>query len=165
MVVDRSGKWWLSLGSFWTGIKMIELNPSTGKRISSSSTVHSLAARPGNTALEGPAIIYHAGYYYLFTSWDACCKGTSSTYKITVGRSKTITGPYKDRPGKLLTDGGGTQILGTHGTIVGPGGQSLIQDGDGDVLVYHYYDGADNGTAKLGINRLSWDSSEWPVVS
>jgi len=165
LIVDRSGRWWLSLGSFWTGIKMIELNPSTGKRISSSSTVYSLASRPGSTALEAPAIIYHAGYYYLFTSWDACCKGTSSTYRIMVGRSKTITGPYKDRPGALLTAGGGTQILGTHGTIVGPGGQSLIQDTDGDVLVYHYYDGADNGVAKLGINRLTWDSSNWPFVS
>ncbi|GLY17972.1 arabinan endo-1,5-alpha-L-arabinosidase [Kineosporia sp. NBRC 101677] len=165
LIVDRQGKWWLSLGSFWTGIKMIELNPTTGKRISSSSTVHSLASRTGSTAIEAPAIIYHAGYYYLFTSWDNCCKGKDSTYKIMVGRSKTITGPYKDRPGKLLTAGGGTQILGTHGSIVGPGGQSLIQDGDGDVLVYHYYDGADNGVAKLGINRLTWDSSNWPVVS
>lgn len=122
LVIDRSGKWWLSLGSFWTGIKLIELNPSTGKRISSSSTVHSIAARPGSTALEAPAIIYHAGYYYLFTSWDACCKGKDSTYKIMVGRSKAITGPYKDRPGKLLTDGGGTQVLGSHDRIVGPGG-------------------------------------------
>ncbi|GLY33015.1 arabinan endo-1,5-alpha-L-arabinosidase [Kineosporia sp. NBRC 101731] len=165
LVIDRSGKWYLSLGSFWTGIKMIELNPSTGKRISSSSTVYSIASRANSTAIEAPAIIYHAGYYYLFTSWDACCQGTSSTYKIMVGRSKTITGPYKDRPGNLLTAGGGTQILGTHGTIVGPGGQSLIQDGDGDVLVYHYYDGADNGVAKLGINRLTWDSSNWPAVS
>ncbi|MBT0770877.1 arabinan endo-1,5-alpha-L-arabinosidase [Kineosporia sp. J2-2] len=166
LIIDRSGKWWLSLGSFWTGIKMIQLDPSTGKQLSSNKTVYSIASRAsGSTAIEGPAIIYHAGYYFLFTSWDACCQGTSSTYKIKVGRSKTITGPYKDRAGTLLTAGGGTQILGTHGTIVGPGGQSLIQDGDGDVLVYHYYDGADNGTAKLGINRLTWDSSVWPVVS
>jgi arabinan endo-1,5-alpha-L-arabinosidase len=165
LVIDRSGRWWLSLGSFWTGIKMIELSPSTGKRISSTSTVYSLASRPGSTALEAPAIIYHAGYYYLFTSWDACCQGTSSTYRIMVGRSTSITGPYKDRPGTLLTSGGGTQILGTHDTIVGPGGQSLIQDSDGDVLVYHYYDGADNGVAKLGINRLTWDASNWPYVS
>jgi len=164
LIVDRSGNWWMSLGSFWTGIKMIQLNPDTGKRISSSSTVYSIAARPGSTALEAPAIMYHAGYYYLFMSWDTCCAGTSSTYRVMVGRSKTITGPYKDQSGALLTDGGGTQVLGTHGTIIGPGGQSLLQDADGDLLVYHYYDGDDNGTAKLGINLIGWTSGQWPYV-
>lgn len=166
LVVDRSGKWWLTFGSFWTNIKMIQLDPSTGKQLASNTTRYSIAQRSGSsTAEEAPAIMYHAGYYYLFTSWDTCCSGVNSTYKITVGRSKTITGPYKDRAGTLLTQSGGTVILATHGTIVGPGGQSLLSDTDGDILVYHYYDGADNGIAKLGINRLTWDSSVWPVVS
>lgn len=163
LIVDHSGKWWLSLGSFWTGIKMIQLDPGTGKQLSSNTTRYSLAKRTGSTtAIEAPSITYHAGYYYLFTSWDLCCRGTSSTYKIAVGRSTSITGPYKDRAGTLLTSGGGTVILATHATIIGPGGQSLLTDTDGDLLVYHYYDGAANGTSKLGINLLGWDSSAWP---
>lgn len=164
LIIDRSGNWWLSLGSFWTGIKMIQLNTSTGKRISSSSTVYDIASRPGSTALEAPAVMYHAGYYYMFMSWDTCCAGVDSTYRIMVGRSKTITGPYKDRTGALLTEGGGSEVLSTHGTIIGPGGQSLLQDSDGDLLVYHYYDGDDSGIAKLGINLMGWTSGQWPYV-
>jgi arabinan endo-1,5-alpha-L-arabinosidase len=163
LTVDQSGKWWLSLGSFWTGIKMIQLDPSTGKRLASNTTLYSLASR-SSTAIEAPSIIYHAGYYFLFTSWDLCCKGVNSTYKIAVGRSTSITGPYKDRAGTLLTSGGGTIVLATHGTIIGPGGQSLLSDSDGDLLIYHYYDGADNGVSKLGINLLGWDSSVWPYA-
>ncbi|HST80358.1 MAG TPA: arabinan endo-1,5-alpha-L-arabinosidase [Kineosporiaceae bacterium] len=163
--VDASGKWWLSLGSFWTGIKMIQLDPATGKRLSSNSTIYSIASRSGSsTAVEAPSIMYHAGYYFLFTSWDLCCRGTSSTYKITVGRSRSITGPYLDRDGTPLTSNGGTTILATHGTIIGPGGQSLLPDTGGDLLIYHYYDGAANGIAKLGINLLGWDTSVWPYV-
>lgn len=165
LIVDQSGKWWLSLGSFWTGIKLIQLDPATGKRLASNSSVYSIARRSGSsTAVEAPSIMYHGGYYYLFTSWDLCCRGTGSTYKVTVGRSSSITGPYVDRAGTSLTSNGGTTILATHGTIIGPGGQSLLSDSDGDLLVYHYYDGADNGTAKLGINLLGWDSSAWPYV-
>ena len=165
LIVDRSGQWWLSLGSFWTGIKMIQLDPGTGKRLASNTTIYSIAKRSGSsTAVEAPSILYHAGYYFLFTSWDLCCRGTSSTYRIMVGRSTSITGPYKDRAGTLLTSSGGTQILGTHGTIIGPGGQSLLTDSDADVLIYHYYDGAASGTAKLGINLIGWDSSVWPYV-
>lgn len=164
LVVDANGAWWLSLGSFWTGIKMIQLDPSTGKRLASNQTVHSLASRPGSTAVEAPAILRHGGYYYLFTSWDSCCKAASSTYKIYVGRSTSITGPYVDRAGVRLTNGGGTQILASHDRYVGPGGQSVITDSDGDLLVYHYYDSADRGVAKLGVNLLGWDSSGWPYV-
>ena len=164
LVVDANGAWWLSLGSFWTGIKMIRLDPGTGKRLASDQTVHSLASRPGSTAVEAPAIVRHGGYYYLFTSWDSCCKGASSTYKIYVGRSTSITGPYVDRAGTRLTDGGGTQILASHDRYVGPGGQSVLTDVDGDLLVYHYYDSADRGVAKLGVNLLGWDSSGWPYA-
>jgi arabinan endo-1,5-alpha-L-arabinosidase len=164
LIVDRGGQWWLSLGSFWTGIKMIQLDPATGKRLAANPTIYSIARRSGSTAIESPSITYHAGYYYLFTSWDLCCRGTSSTYKITVGRSTSITGPYRDRAGTPLTSDGGTTILTTQGTIIGPGGQSVLTDTDGDLLVYHYYDGAARGTAKLGINLIGWDQSLWPYV-
>ncbi|WP_354533032.1 arabinan endo-1,5-alpha-L-arabinosidase, partial [Nonomuraea sp. KC401] len=165
LLVDSSGRWWLSFGSHWTGIRMIRLDPSTGKRLPGDGTLHHLATRPDAPhAVEAPHIVRHGGHYYLFASYDQCCAGTSSTYKIKVGRSTSPTGPYADRSGRSMLNGGGTTVLETHGRIVGPGGQSVMRDVDGDLLVYHYYDGADNGTPKLGINLLGWDADGWPYV-
>jgi arabinan endo-1,5-alpha-L-arabinosidase len=73
-----------------------------------------------------------------------------------------VTGPFTDKNGTAMTSGGGTEILAGHGSIHGPGGQSVFTDADADVLVYHYY--ADNGAAQLGINLLGYDSSGWPYV-
>lgn len=164
LVVDTSGKWWLSLGSFWTGIKMIQIDPATGKQLSSNTTRYSIAQRPPSTAIEASFIYPHGGYYYVFASFDTCCSGTSSTYHIVVGRSASITGPYTDRGGLSMTQGGGTILLSTHANVVGPGGQVVMHDTDGDLLVYHYYDGNHNGTATLGLNLLGWDSAGWPYV-
>ncbi|TMR32170.1 arabinan endo-1,5-alpha-L-arabinosidase [Nonomuraea zeae] len=165
LLVDSSGRWWLSFGSYWTGIRMIRLNPSTGKQLSSDQTLYHLATRPDAPyAVEAPAIVRHGSYYYLFASYDRCCAGTDSTYKIKVGRSSSPTGPYTDRSGRSMLSGGGTLVLETHGRFIGPGGQSILHDSDGDLLVYHYYDGAAGGTPKLGINLLGWDSAGWPYV-
>jgi len=162
LYVANDGRWWLTFGSFWTGLKQIELDPSTGLR--KGTTLTSVAARPGSTALEAPAVIKHGNYYYLFMSWDLCCKGTSSTYRIMVGRAQQVGGPYADRNGTALLRGGGTQVLATNGRYIGPGGQSVVTDTDGDLLVYHYYDGNDGGRSKLGLNLLGWDSTGWPYV-
>jgi arabinan endo-1,5-alpha-L-arabinosidase len=159
LVVDDQGRWWLSFGSFWSGIKQIALNPSTGKRL--DSTVRSIAGRGGG-AIEAPNVIKRGSYYYLFVSFDLCCRGASSTYRVMVGRSSSVTGPYTDRNGVAMTSGGGTEILAGQGSIHGPGGQDLLADNDGDLLIYHYY--ADNGTALLGINLLGIDSSGWPYL-
>ncbi|MEU6415164.1 family 43 glycosylhydrolase [Microbispora sp. NPDC046933] len=160
LVIDDQGRWWLSFGSFWSGIKLIQLDPATGKRL--DNTVRSIAQRPGSTAIEAPFIFKHGGYYYLWASFDMCCRGASSTYRIMVGRSSSVTGPYVDRNGVAMTSGGGTQVLAGHGGIHGPGHQAVINDGDGDVLFYHYY--ADNGAALLGINKIGYDSAGWPFV-
>lgn len=164
LFVDDDGKWWLSFGSWWTGLKMIQLDPSTGKQLSTNSTRHSLASRPtGSKAVEAPFVVKRNGYYYLFASYDTCCAGTGSTYKVKVGRATSVTGPYRDRNGVSMMLGGGTPVLESHGRYIGPGGQSVMRDSDGDLIVYHYYDGQDNGTAKLGVNLLNW-SSGWPVA-
>jgi len=153
-------KWYLSLGSFWSGIKLIELDPSTGKP--TSTAVTSISDRLTNGGAEEASWIYETGgYFYLFTSFDTCCDGTSSTYNVRVSRSTSVTGPYTDESGVLALNSGGTEILGTHGIIYGPGGQSLLVDGDEVLLVYHYYSAT---TSILGINRLDF-SSGWPVVS
>lgn len=164
LFVNDDGKWWLSFGSWWTGIKMIQINPSTGKQLSSNTTRYSLASRPtGTKAVEAPYIVKRNGYYYLFASYDTCCAGTSSTYKVKVGRAASVTGPYSDKNGVAMMNNGGTPVLESHGRYIGPGGQSITKDADGDLIVYHYYDGQDNGTPKLGINLLNW-SSGWPVA-
>jgi arabinan endo-1,5-alpha-L-arabinosidase len=160
LVVDQSGAWWLTYGSFWTGIKMVRINAGTGKP--ADSTRYSLAQRPSSAggAVEAPYIVYRSGYYYLFVSFDYCCRGTSSTYRVMVGRSTSITGPYTDRNGVRLTSGGGTEVLATHGSIVGPGHQSLWADVDGWVMAYHYYT---SSGSRLGINLVGWGSG-WPAL-
>jgi arabinan endo-1,5-alpha-L-arabinosidase len=160
LYVDGQGRWWLTLGSFWTGIKMIQLNPSTGLRL--DTTIRSLAQRGGSTAIEAPVVFRRGNFYYLWVSFDACCQGASSTYRVMVGRSTSVTGPYTDRNGVAMTAGGGTEVLAGRGSIHGPGHQAVINDVDGDVLFYHYY--ADNGAALLGINKIGYDSAGWPFV-
>ena len=165
LLVDASGRWWLSLGSFWSGIKMIRIDPSTGKQLASDSTLYTIAERPSPDALEASYVYQHGGYYYLFVSFDYCCRGVNSTYRVMVGRSANPTGPYTDESGTAMLSGGGTQILATHGVVIGPGGQTVMHDSDGDILVYHYYDANLNGTAQLGLDHLSWSSSTgWPTV-
>lgn len=161
LVIDASGAWWLSFGSFWTGIKMISINPSTGKR--SGTNLISLSRRSTSVdgAVEAPYITRRGNYYYLWVSFDRCCAGASSTYRTMVGRSTSITGPYVDKSGNAMTNGGGTEVMASHGSIHGPGHPSVFTDVDADVFVYHYYNNA--GTALLGINLIRWES-DWPVI-
>ncbi|MDX8141981.1 arabinan endo-1,5-alpha-L-arabinosidase [Lentzea sp. BCCO 10_0061] len=159
LVVDDQGRWWLSFGSFWSGIKMVALNPSTGLR--SDSAVRSVAGRNGGP-IEAPNIVKRGAYYYLFVSFDHCCRGASSTYRVVVGRSTSVTGPYVARDGTAMTSGGGTEVLAGQGSVHGPGHQDVLADADGDVLTYHYY--TDSGASRLGINLLAHDSAGWPFL-
>ncbi|KAJ7202846.1 glycoside hydrolase family 43 protein, partial [Mycena pura] len=156
----HGSNWYLSLGSFWSGIKLETLSASTGKP--TSSAVTSLSTRTANNgAIEASVIFKFGSFYYLFSSWDNCCEGTSSTYNNRVGRSSSPTGGFVDASGVSLLNGGGTLVLATHDSIVGPGGQDLMTDTDGTLLVYHYYTSAGSF---LGINRLNFTSG-WPVRS
>jgi arabinan endo-1,5-alpha-L-arabinosidase len=159
LVVDGSGKWWLTFGSFWSGIKQVALSSATGKR--SDSTLRGIAGRNGG-AIEAPFVFRHGSYYYLWVSFDLCCRGAASTYRIMVGRSTGPNGPFVDRGGAELTAGAATQVLAGHGSIHGPGHEAVIADTDSDVLVYHYY--ADNGASFLGINLIAYDAAGWPFV-
>ncbi|KAK4100937.1 glycoside hydrolase family 43 protein [Parathielavia hyrcaniae] len=160
LIVDAQGRWWLSFGSFWSGIKMIAINPSTGKR--ADNQFISLAARPNNGgAVEAPFIIRNGNYYYLWVSFDRCCQGAASTYRIMVGRSTSVTGPYVDKNGTPMVQGGGTQMMSSHGSVHGPGHNAVFRDNDADVLVYHYYN--DAGAARLGINLIRYENG-WPII-
>jgi beta-xylosidase len=155
----------LSFGSFWSGIKMIDIG-SDGKR--SGTAMYNLASRGGGTcaagsacAVEASSIVHNGSYYYLFVSFDLCCKGVNSTYRTMVGRSSSLTGPYTDQSGTAMLSGGATQLLATNGNEIGPGG--------GDVsslpgyYAYHFYDGAANGASKLNIRPITY-SNGWPVL-
>ena len=160
VIVDEAAAPWLVFGSFWGGIQIIALD-SAGAR--AGTTVTTIAARPSNGgALEGAFMVRRCGYFYLFTSWDTCCKGADSTYNIRVGRSTAVTGPFVDKAGKALISGGGTLMAQSDSTWAGPGGQSVLLRGKQAYLVYHAY-AKSNGAATLRIAELVWDSSGWPI--
>ena len=160
VVADTHGGLWLAFGSFWSGIKLIELDPDTGKRVSPDSTVYSLAQAE---SIEAPCIHRHGDYYYLFVNWGLCCRGTNSTYNIRVGRSEAVTGPYVDKTGVDMRHGGGSLLLETSGRFIGPGHAGILSDGAVDWFSCHFYDGNRGGARTLGIGRLRWDDG-WPVL-
>ena len=165
LLVDGAGRWWLTFGSFYSGIAQVRLDPATGRRLAGDTAAPVLlASRPDlpSHAIEAPSLIQRGRWYYLFTSFDLCCQGEASSYREMVGRSLTPNGPFYDETGRPMLDGGGTQIIGTHDTVIGPGGGSVIRDGRGWEMVYHYYDGLNQGVPHIALNRLVWDSAGWP---
>lgn len=175
LVIDQNGEAWLAFGSFWTGIKMRHLDRHTGLLSSKDTQLYSLASRavvhqgprdpglpPDAEAIEAPFVFQHQGFFYLFVSWDLCCRGLKSTYRTMVGRSRAVTGPYVDRDGKLLTDGGGTQLLRANSTWLGPGGASLVHLPAADLIAFHAYSAIDGRPAlQLSTN---WKDG-WPAAA
>jgi arabinan endo-1,5-alpha-L-arabinosidase len=162
LVVDANGDMWLAFGSFWGGIKMRKLDQSTGKLSREDSTLYSLASRRPlePPAIEAPFIVRHEKYYYLFVSFDFCCRGRDSSYRIMVGRSDKIIGPYFDRDGKALMSGGGTLLMAGGSAWRGPGGQSVLLNSGSDLLVFHSYS-VTTGRPALQISTIVWENG-WP---
>lgn len=173
LIVDSTGRGWLTFGSFWNGIKLVRLNDSLTAPAQPAQW-YTLASRPrtdstglrnaGNGAIEAPFLFRKNGYYYLFVSVDYCCRGPKSTYKVWVGRSKSLTGPYLDQSGRPMTQGGGTLVLQGDANWYGVGHNAVYTVDTTDYLVYHGYDAADNGKSKLLIRPLRWDAAGWPGV-
>jgi arabinan endo-1,5-alpha-L-arabinosidase len=160
---DASCTPWLAFGSFWSGIKMRKLDATTGHLAPDDTTTYSLASRNGG-AIEAASILSHNGYYYLFVSFDLCCKGTSSTYRTMMGRASHITGPYTDKAGADMMTGAAEQLLATSGRYIGPGGGTAWKDGDTYLYAFHYYDGDANGASKLQVRPIEFDSSDWVTL-
>lgn len=172
-IIDRDGRHWLTLGSFWSGIKLFELDPATGKPVDPKARPISIARRPapagGPAPVEAPFIIDHGGYYWLMVSYDYCCKGVNSTYYTVIGRSKAITGPYLGKDGSKLMEGGGTIFLRAdlqeQQRWRGPGHAGWLHDEDGrDYVVYHAYDKQADGAPTLRIAPVTWGADGWPVA-
>lgn len=172
LVFDENGTPWLSFGSFWTGLKMVQLNDDL-KTLAKPEVWHPIAKRDrdknlddadaGDAAIEGPFIFKKGNYYYLFLSWDYCCRGENSTYKLVVGRSKSVTGPYVDKNGKLLNQGGGSLVIEGNKNWYGVGHNSIYTFDGKDYTFMHGYDAHDKGLPKLIVKEVTWVDG-WPTV-
>ncbi|WP_457967916.1 arabinan endo-1,5-alpha-L-arabinosidase [Arthrobacter sp. D1-29] len=156
---DADGTPWMTFGSFWTGLQLVELEWPSGLPAAGAEPVTIADRKAPPNAIEAPYILPHDGAFYLFFSRDFCCQGLESTYNIAVGKSDSINGPYVDAEGKALLDGGGTPLLGTDGGRVGPGGQSV----SGGTLAFHYYAEELDGAFRLGLAELEWKDG-WPTA-
>ena len=153
------GRLWLSYGTYFGFIRLIELDPETGKRM------------PGNEAVdiaidcEATAMMYRDGWYYLLATHGTCCDGPNSTYNIRVGRSRKVTGPYVDNMGIPMLKGGGKLVAAAHGPLIGAGHFGLLDLGDGVQKFSCHYE-ADlrkSGLSVLSIQPLLW-KDRWPVA-
>ena len=157
-IVDEDGTPWLTWGSFWDGIQIARLD----------HTMH-LASKPmtiaHRNAIEAPFIFRHGNYYYLFVSWDYCCRGAQSNYRVAVGRSKHIGGPYLDRNGKDMRQGGGTVILeGDKKEYEAAGHNAVYHFGDQDIFICHGYYLPMKGASILMQRTITWTADGWPKL-
>ncbi|GAA5970045.1 hypothetical protein JCM11641_000246 [Rhodosporidiobolus odoratus] len=149
---------YLTWGSYWDGIFIATVEASTGMLVSKDKKDYTnLAKRPGAGVIEAAFLYETKDGFYLFTSWDVCCNGTSSNYNMRVVTSASLLGPYYDSEGKKALDGAGTLLMDSHDDIYGPGGQSLLVDDDGVLLVYHHYtnEPSEPTKAMMGLNYLA----------
>jgi hypothetical protein len=168
ILVDAGGSVWMAYGSYSDGIVVTQIDPATGKRLNPASLgtkVASSTSAYDSNSEEASCLYQRGGYYYLFVNFGGCCSGVNSTYNIRVGRSATATGPYLDRGGANMTNGGGTLVLESTARYIGPGHPAIMNDNGTNWFIYHYYDGKNNGAATVGLNRISWTDDGWPALT
>jgi arabinan endo-1,5-alpha-L-arabinosidase len=173
LVVADDGTPWLAFGSFWAGLRLVKLAPDC-LRVAEPQEWRSLAKRersvliddaePEPASIEAPFIFHKNGYYYLFASWDHCCRGVDSDYKVVVGRARDLTGPYLDRNDVRMDKGGGSAVIVGNARWPGVGHNSVYTFDERDYFVAHAYDAQDRGRSKLKILELKWDADGWPAL-
>lgn len=167
ITVDAAGKVWMAFGSYWSGIKQVQLDPQTG--MPAATDRFPLAARPGvpGDPIEGASLIHHGDFYYLFASIDYCCKPSylDDNYKEIVGRATSPQGPFFDMNGVPLLDGGGTILLQAQGAWNAPGGGTAYVDRETgeSMMVFHALKLTDNGRQYLWVKHIAWKDG-WPVL-
>ena len=187
LIVDKKGQPWLTYGSFWDGIQLVKLSkkdfktpvtkPVTiARRVDRRITLAEMndpstfeieggnTIEAGENAIEAPFIFYHGGYYYLFVSFDYCCRGQNSTYKTVYGRSKKAQGPYLDKSGKPMEFGGGTLLYGPNEEYLGVGHSSAYEWDGQCYFISHAYVKDQNGAAKLFIRPMNFDKDGWIIT-
>jgi len=177
LLIDDDGKAYLFWGSYWTGLKAVEIDPKTGKpfryvpgELKIPADYVAVASRP-DTSIEAPYVIRRENYYYLFVSWGTTLDDVRSTYRIAIGRSTNPLGPYTDKEGKRMDRGNGTVVFASTERWRGTGHNGFFrttQEGKnkGDWLIFHAHDAKDGGrTGRLTqIRPLYWDESDWPIL-
>ena len=165
---EEDGKKYMFVGSF-NGIYVTELTDDglSVKRDADGKLV--LKKQVCGRAFEGTNIYKKGKYHYLFASINNCCDGINSRYKVVVGRSEKLLGPYVDRKGKDMLDNSWELVLEGDGeTFFGPGHNSIIipDDAGTDWMIYHSYvkeNGAVGG--RLGmLDRIVWSADGWPTI-
>jgi arabinan endo-1,5-alpha-L-arabinosidase len=160
VLLDSDGKLWLTYGSYFGYIRLVELDPKTGQRRDPKRA-------PLNIAINSEAsiLIQHEGWYYLLVTHGSCCAGANSTYNIRMGRSRKVTGPYLDNMGVDMIEGGGKLFAASRGRHVGPGHFGLLDLGQGvQKFSLHYEADLDRGgVSVLDIRPLLWRDG-WPVA-
>jgi len=164
---------WLTFGSFWGGIKLVKLAPDL-KSLATPQEWYTVAMQertfgmpdtdPGDGTIEAPFLYHRYQYYYLFVSTDYCCRGLDSSYKVVVGRSRSVTGPYYDKDGLPMYAGGGTFVAGESTNYAGVGHCAVYDFNGKTYFVAHGYDKHDNGSSKLIVKEMTWDRTDWPSV-
>ena len=160
MLLDpTTGRLWVSYGTYFGTIRLIELDPQTGYRKACN--------KEKDIAIDCEAtdLIYRDGWYYLLGTHDTCCDGVNSTYNIVVGRSRSVEGPYVDNVGRDMLHGGGRMVIAAGERVCGPGhfGRTVLDDGV-EVMSCHFEADFDrSGRSVLGIRPLLWKNG-WPVA-
>ena len=183
-VIDDEDQMWLTWGSFWDGIQIAKLTENTSQFSTLNSQLSKTLARrvalkdtlkadpnptskyAGRNAIEAPFILKHGGWYYLFVSWDYCCRGAKSNYRVAVGRSKKVDGPYLDRDGKDMANGGGTLFLEGDKTDFEATGHCAAYDlptGE-SLFICHGYSTHYGGQAILIQREIKWTAEGWPTL-
>ena len=188
-VIDDQDQPWLVWGSFWDGIQLARLDttmhiakgekPRTIARRYNLNNPTAKAALPinpnppknptsdfaGPNAIEAPFIFKHDGWYYLFVSWDYCCQGSKSNYRVAVGRSKSVEGPYLDRKGIDMRYGGGNLFLEGDKTNYEAAGHCAVYHLDNqDIFICHGYSVVQQGASVLIQRPIRWTEDNWPEL-
>lgn len=153
------GRLWLTYGTYFGFIRLVELDPATGARVEGNE--------PVNVAIdcEATTLMYRNGWYYLLGTHGTCCDGANSTYNIVVGRSRKVTGPSLDNVGRDMLRGGGKMVLAAHDRVTGPGhfGRYIEEEGVEKMSCHFEADLDRSGRSVLGIRPLLW-KNDWPVA-
>lgn len=157
---DVDGKEWLLYGSYKAGLRMVELDPKTGKTFTDKPELITLTTSLG----EGVFLIKDKNYYYIFASRGRCCAGLNSTYQIVMGRSKNIKGPYLNKQGESWVHNKYTLFLAGDSTEPGRGHNAFFTDHDTTFNVYHAYTRSENGASLLNIKPVYVDADGWPTM-
>ena len=163
LAVDRDGKYWLSWGSFWSGLKLARIDPPTGK-LYDDKMLRSRDARP---CVASPAPSKRRSSFRAGTS-TTCSR--PSIFAAAAPRARTslpaaARGDHRAIPGRHgrpMLEGGGSIVIQGNERFKGTGHNAVLREGDRDFLVYHAYDAEHDGTPNLRISPIYWTPDGWP---